>query len=84
MWWQRGRGSAFGRPIPRGAWKHVPRGVLVPLSAGIAVLVYFVPLLGIPLVAFLAVDITLGEIAYRRGKRAGEYTAAGRGTHDST
>ncbi|MEV0319893.1 PepSY-associated TM helix domain-containing protein [Streptomyces sp. NPDC050658] len=69
MWWQRGRGSSFGRPLPRGAWQHVPAYVLVPLMAAIAVLGYFVPLLGIPLAAFLALDIVLGEIAYRRGRR---------------
>jgi len=69
MWWQRGRGSAFGRPIPRGAWQQVPPYVLVPLLAAIAVLGYFVPLLGIPLAAFLAVDIVLGEVAHRRGRR---------------
>ncbi|GAA3494974.1 PepSY-associated TM helix domain-containing protein [Streptomyces prasinosporus] len=69
MWWQRGRGSAFGRPVPRGAWQQVPPYVLVPLLAVIAVLGYFVPLLGIPLAAFLAVDVVLGEIAHRRGRR---------------
>ncbi|MGA5360377.1 PepSY-associated TM helix domain-containing protein [Streptomyces purpurascens] len=70
MWWQRGRGSAFGRPIPRGAWQQVPPQILVPLLAGVAVLGYFLPLFGIPLAAFLAVDILLGEIAYRRGRRS--------------
>ncbi|MFF1899000.1 PepSY-associated TM helix domain-containing protein [Streptomyces sp. NPDC058206] len=69
MWWQRGRGATFGRPLPRGAWQNVPAYVLVPLMAAVAVLGYLVPLLGIPLAAFLAVDIVLGEIAYRRGKR---------------
>ncbi|MFD7819579.1 PepSY-associated TM helix domain-containing protein [Streptomyces sp. NPDC059785] len=69
MWWLRGRGSAFGRPLPRGAWQQVPPQVLVPLAAGVAVLGYFVPLLGIPLAAFVAVDVALGEIAHRRGKR---------------
>jgi uncharacterized iron-regulated membrane protein len=69
MWWQRGRGSAFGRPIPRGAWAEVPPQILVPLLAAVAVVGYFVPLLGIPLAAFLAVDIVLGEIAHRRGRR---------------
>ncbi|MEU5702500.1 PepSY-associated TM helix domain-containing protein [Streptomyces aurantiacus] len=69
MWWQRGRASAFGRPLPRGAWQQVPAHVLVPLMAGVAVLGYFVPLLGISLAAFVAVDVILGEIAYRRGKR---------------
>ncbi|WP_395574717.1 PepSY-associated TM helix domain-containing protein [Streptomyces sp. BK79] len=69
MWWQRGRGSAFGRPVPRGAWQQVPPPLLVPLLAAVAVLGYFVPLLGIPLVAFVAVDVVLGEIAHRRGRR---------------
>ncbi|MFF0072883.1 PepSY-associated TM helix domain-containing protein [Streptomyces sp. NPDC005494] len=69
MWWQRGRGSAFGRPMPRGTWQNVPPHILVPLIAAVAALGYFVPLLGIPLAAFLAVDIALGEIAYRRGRR---------------
>ncbi|MGW0706353.1 PepSY-associated TM helix domain-containing protein [Streptomyces sp. NPDC002643] len=70
MWWLRGKGSSFGRPIPRGAWQHVPPYILVPALALIAVLGYFVPLLGIPLAAFIAIDVVLGEIAHRRGKRA--------------
>ncbi|WP_037682159.1 PepSY domain-containing protein [Streptomyces griseus] len=69
MWWQRGRGSAFGRPVPRGAWQQVPPQILVPLAAVVAVVGYFVPLLGIPLVAFVVLDMILGEIAYRRGRR---------------
>ncbi|WP_338894674.1 PepSY domain-containing protein [Streptomyces sp. TG1A-60] len=70
MWWQRGRASSFGRPIPRGAWQQVPPHILVPALAVIAVLGYFVPLLGIPLAVFIAVDVARGEIAYRRGKRS--------------
>ncbi|TQE26838.1 PepSY domain-containing protein [Streptomyces ipomoeae] len=69
MWWQRGRGSSFGRPIPRGAWQQVPPHILVPALALIAVLGYFVPLLGIPLAAFIVIDVVLGEIAHRRGRR---------------
>jgi uncharacterized iron-regulated membrane protein len=69
MWWQRGRGSAFGRPIPRGAWAQVPPYVMVPLMAVIAVLGYFLPLLGIPLAVFLALDVVLGELAHRRARR---------------
>ena len=69
MWWQRGRAAAFGRPIPRGAWQQVPAHILVPLMAAVAVLGYFVPLLGLPLAAFIAVDVLLGEIAHRKGKR---------------
>ncbi|MFI9169296.1 PepSY-associated TM helix domain-containing protein [Streptomyces lincolnensis] len=71
MWWQRGRGSAFGRPIPRGAWQQVPPQILLPCVAAIAVVGYFVPLLGIPLAAFIAVDVVLGEIAHRRGRANG-------------
>ncbi|MHC3467328.1 PepSY-associated TM helix domain-containing protein [Streptomyces sp. 7R007] len=67
MWWQRGRGSAFGRPIPRGAWQRVPAHLLVPLVAVVAVVGYFVPLLGIPLAAFIAVDVLLGAVTHRRG-----------------
>ncbi|MGV5038474.1 PepSY-associated TM helix domain-containing protein [Streptomyces sp. NRAIS4] len=66
MWWQRGRGSAFGRPIPRGAWRQVPVYVLVPCVAMVAVVGYYVPLLGIPLAGFLAVDIVLGRVTRRR------------------
>ncbi|WP_406335122.1 PepSY-associated TM helix domain-containing protein [Streptomyces sp. NBC_00203] len=69
MWWLRGRASAFGRPIPRGTWQQVPPQILVPAMAAVAVLAYFVPLLGIPLAVFIAVDVLLGEIAYRKGKR---------------
>jgi uncharacterized iron-regulated membrane protein len=68
MWWQRGRGFAFGRPIPRGTWQQVPPQILVPSVAAIAVLGYFVPLLGIPLSAFIVVDVVLGEVAHRRAR----------------
>jgi uncharacterized iron-regulated membrane protein len=77
MWWQRGRASAFGRPIPRGAWQQVPPLLLVTLLAGVAVVGYYVPLLGIPLAAFIAVDVILGEIDHRRGRRtSGERAGA--------
>ncbi|MFF1639894.1 PepSY-associated TM helix domain-containing protein [Streptomyces sp. NPDC058246] len=69
MWWQRGRDSAFGRPIPRGAWQQVPPQILVPAMAAVAVLGYFVPLLGIPLAVFIAVDVLLGEFGHRKEKR---------------
>ncbi|MFJ8791912.1 PepSY-associated TM helix domain-containing protein [Streptomyces sp. NPDC102462] len=70
MWWQRGRGTAFGRPLPRGAWAQVSPYILVPALAATAVLGYFVPLLGIPLAAFLVMDVVLGETAHRRARRA--------------
>ncbi|WNF00666.1 PepSY domain-containing protein [Streptomyces luomodiensis] len=71
MWWQRGRAGAFGRPIARGAWRQVPSYVLASLVVAIGVLGYYLPLLGIPLAAFLVIDIALGRLADRRGKRAG-------------
>ncbi|QKV93648.1 PepSY domain-containing protein [Streptomyces sp. NA02950] len=70
MWWQRGRGSAFGRPVPRGAWREVSPYVLLPSAAAVALLGYYLPLLGIPLAAFLVFDIVLGRIAHRRRDRA--------------
>ncbi|EGX55059.1 integral membrane protein [Streptomyces zinciresistens K42] len=70
LWWQRGRGSSFGRPIPRGAWRQVPPLILVPLVAVVAAVGYFVPLLGITLAAFVVLDIAVGAVARRRGKAA--------------
>jgi uncharacterized iron-regulated membrane protein len=72
MWWQRGRGSSFGRPVPRGAWQQVPPYVQLPCVAAVVVLGCFVQLLGIPLAAFVVADVTLGELAHRRGRRPRE------------
>ncbi|MFE0375301.1 PepSY-associated TM helix domain-containing protein [Streptomyces inhibens] len=70
MWWQRrptrDRALSFGRPIPRGAWRQVPLPVLIPLLLAVGAVGWAVPLLGITLVAFLAVDLALGVIARRR------------------
>ncbi|MEV0604510.1 PepSY domain-containing protein [Streptomyces sp. NPDC050315] len=70
MWWQRGRESAFGRPIPRGGWRRVPRYVLALLIALSALLGYVIPLLGIPLAGFLVIDSLLGAMDRRRGDQA--------------
>ncbi len=70
LWWLRGRGSAFGRPLPRGAWRAVPLSLGLPLLAVVALVGWFVPLLGLSLLAFLAVDIVLGALARRRAGRA--------------
>ncbi|MBC7278125.1 PepSY domain-containing protein [Nocardioides sp.] len=71
MWWlRRPRGTSrlrFGRPVPRGAWRRLPRTVL---AGGVAVTVlvgWFFPLLGISLVAFLLIDLALA-LASRRGR----------------
>ncbi|MET8676423.1 PepSY domain-containing protein [Streptomyces sp. NPDC004647] len=70
MWWQRRpaqeSGFRFGRPLPRGAWRRVPLPVLLPLAAATAVVGWLIPLLGLGLVLFLAVDVVLGAVARRR------------------
>ncbi|MFG3493790.1 PepSY-associated TM helix domain-containing protein [Streptomyces sp. NPDC047928] len=62
MWWQR----RPGRPVPAGAWRKVPVTLLLPLAAATALVGWFVPLLGLSLLAFLAVDATRSLVARRR------------------
>ncbi|MET9468857.1 PepSY domain-containing protein [Streptomyces sp. NPDC006544] len=75
MWWLRrptkGRGLSVGRPQPRGAWRRLPVTALLPLAAVTALVGWFVPLLGISLLVFLAVDLLLGLAASRRRAGAG-------------
>jgi uncharacterized iron-regulated membrane protein len=70
MWWQRrptwAAGLAFGRPVPRGQWRNAPPAVVVLGLVVAAVVGWFVPLLGISLLGFLAIDIFLGLRAARR------------------
>ncbi|MEV7680934.1 PepSY domain-containing protein [Streptomyces sp. NPDC088341] len=72
MWWQRRptkeRGPAMGRPIPRGAWRRVPLTVLLPLAVVVALVGWFVPLLGISLLVFLVLDGALGLSARVRAR----------------
>ncbi|MFJ6481449.1 MULTISPECIES: PepSY-associated TM helix domain-containing protein [unclassified Streptomyces] len=74
MWWLRRptkeRKLSVGRAQPRGAWRKLPVTVLLPLAAVTALTGWFVPLLGISLVAFLAVDVLLGIVAGRKAKAA--------------
>ncbi|MFE2233147.1 PepSY-associated TM helix domain-containing protein [Streptomyces sp. NPDC059442] len=64
MWWLR----RPGRPVARGAWRKVPPTMLLPLAAVTAAVGWFVPMLGLSLLAFLAVDIVTG-LAARAGSR---------------
>ncbi|MDX8149037.1 PepSY domain-containing protein [Lentzea sp. BCCO 10_0061] len=66
MWWKRRPTSGFGRPTPRGQWRKAPPGALVGLGLATLLVGWFVPLLGVSLVAFLAIDVLLG----RRSKTA--------------
>ncbi|MEF9882553.1 PepSY-associated TM helix domain-containing protein [Streptomyces sp. P9-A4] len=63
MWWLR----RPGRPVGRGAWRKVPPTLLLPLLAVTALVAWFVPLLGLSLLLFLAVDLAL---ALASGARA--------------
>ncbi|MFG2333697.1 PepSY-associated TM helix domain-containing protein [Streptomyces sp. NPDC048604] len=65
MWWLR----RPGRPVARGAWRKVPPTMLLPLLAGTALAGWFVPMLGISLLVFLAVDGLLGLAARARARQ---------------
>ncbi|WP_405412978.1 PepSY-associated TM helix domain-containing protein [Streptomyces decoyicus] len=75
MWWQRrptraDRNAPRGKPPVRGAWRQVPLPVLllgVPLAAAIG---WAVPVLGVTLLGFLAVDIAVGLIQRYRLSRS--------------
>ncbi|MFE5486406.1 PepSY-associated TM helix domain-containing protein [Streptomyces sp. NPDC056527] len=64
MWWLR----RPGRPVARGAWRKVPPTMLLPLLAVTALVGWFVPMLGISLLAFLVVDLALGLVARARSR----------------
>ncbi|MEU3161127.1 PepSY-associated TM helix domain-containing protein [Streptomyces griseoincarnatus] len=72
MWWQRrptrsDRRALMGTPPARGAWRGVPSGVLAVGIVAVAAVGWVIPLFGIPLAAFLAVDLAVGAL---RGHRA--------------
>ncbi|MEU8762980.1 PepSY-associated TM helix domain-containing protein [Streptomyces sp. NPDC048659] len=64
MWWLR----RPGRPVARGAWRKVPPTMLLPLLAAVALVAWFVPLLGLSLLLFLAVDAAAGLVARLRNR----------------
>lgn len=70
MWWQRRptRGSAWavGRPPVRGALRKLHPAALVALVVTAVAVGWFLPLFGIPLVAFLIADVAIGAVK-RRG-----------------
>ena len=66
MWWQRrptraGRRAPVGAPpVGRGAWQQLPTWGIVAGVPAVLALAWVLPLFGVPLVAFLAVDIAVG------------------------
>ncbi|WP_405714262.1 MULTISPECIES: PepSY-associated TM helix domain-containing protein [unclassified Streptomyces] len=74
MWWlrrpTRADGARLGRPPARGAWRRVPGRVMAPLVVVAAVLAYYLPLFGLPLVCFLLGDLAVARIRRRERTRA--------------
>lgn len=73
MWWQRrptraDRAAPLGTPPARGAWQWVPAGVLIPAVVVTVAVGWALPLLGVSLVAFLAVDVVVGQLRRRRAR----------------
>ncbi|WP_275415977.1 PepSY-associated TM helix domain-containing protein [Actinoplanes couchii] len=65
MWWQRRptRGSrrAIAGPAPaRGAWLRLPAWVIAVGVPAVFAVAWFIPLFGLPLLVFLAVDVAIG------------------------
>ncbi|WP_405181507.1 PepSY domain-containing protein [Nocardia sp. NBC_01377] len=73
MWWQRrptrGAAWALGRPPLRGGIAQAPlAGILVPAVLAVAV-GWFLPLLGVTLLGFLAIDLIIGALGRRSARR---------------
>ncbi|MGW0249971.1 PepSY-associated TM helix domain-containing protein [Nocardia goodfellowii] len=69
MWWQRRPtrgGAAFGRAPRRGVLREASPGIAVPLAAAALAVGWFVPLVGLSLVAFLIVDVLVGLVQRNR------------------
>lgn len=77
MWWRRRptRGRPFGRPPARGGIRRVPVAVAGALLLAAVAIGWFIPLLGISLAAFMAIDLTLGAVSStrRRARDTGEH-----------
>lgn len=73
MWWQRrprhGSALRFGSPFPRGALRRLPLPVLVLAGLGVLLVGWFLPLLGLSVLAFLAVDALLALRARHRHRQ---------------
>ncbi|GLZ01141.1 PepSY domain-containing protein [Actinoplanes sp. NBRC 103695] len=72
MWWQRrptrnGTRAIVGAPpVGPGAWQQLPAWAIIAGVPVILAIGYFLPVLGVSLVAFLAIDLLLGAVRNRR------------------
>ena len=60
MWWRRRPTRGFGKPYPRGGRRQVHWALLAPLGLLAVAVGVFLPLMGIPLAAFLLIVGMLG------------------------
>jgi len=73
MWWQRRptrsdrRSLAGAPPVGRGAWQSLPAWTIVAGVPLVLAIGWIVPLFGLPLAAFLLVDVALGAARGRAG-----------------
>ncbi|MDI9894599.1 PepSY domain-containing protein [Rhodococcus sp. IEGM 1381] len=78
MWWKRrptkSTGLTAGRPPLRGGIRRISPMSVVVLAVVAVGVGWFVPLLGLSLVAFLAVDVVLGSIRRSRTRAANSTT----------
>ncbi|BFU47810.1 PepSY-associated TM helix domain-containing protein [Krasilnikovia sp. MM14-A1004] len=70
MWWQRrptraDRRAVVGTPPVRGAWVGLPAWVIVVGVPAVVALGWALPLFGIPLAAFLLIDVIVGGMRRR-------------------
>ncbi|MFC7744481.1 PepSY domain-containing protein [Nocardiopsis composta] len=69
MWWQRRPtrgGAAFGRPIPRGAWRRLTWRARALVAAAAVAVGLLLPLFGASLLAFVLVDTVIARTAEKR------------------
>lgn len=67
MWWQRRTtDSMLGRPYPPGALRSLPWWTVAAAVPAVALVGWFLPLFGIPLLAFLIADVLIGLWRRRR------------------
>jgi uncharacterized iron-regulated membrane protein len=75
MWWQRrptraDRKAPVGTPpVGRGTWQRLPTWAIVVGAPLVFAVGWIIPLFGIPLAAFLLVDIAIGAARARRGRQ---------------
>ncbi|MFI5663701.1 PepSY-associated TM helix domain-containing protein [Streptomyces sp. NPDC051684] len=85
MWWlrrpTRTEGFALGRAPTRGTWRRLPGWFLAPAVLLTAAIGYFVPLFGLPLLAFIVVDLIVGARRRRRSEHKPESESEEKSEH---